>query len=38
MYVQLNAVVVDSDPTNRQELTNFLATFGVAVVVPGGNG
>src|SRR2546423_1118181 len=29
MYVQLNAAIVDADATNRQELANFLATFGV---------
>jgi len=32
MYVQLNSVIVDGDPTNRQELANFLTTFGVSLV------
>src|SRR5947207_2936808 len=32
MYVQLNAATVDADATNRQELANFLATFGVHLV------
>src|SRR3954468_17263321 len=32
MYVQLNAATVDADATNRQELCNFLATFGVHLV------
>ena len=32
MYVQLNSVIVDGDATNRQELANFLTTFGVNVV------
>ena len=32
MYVQLNAAIVDHDATNRQELANFLATFGVHLV------
>jgi pilus assembly protein CpaE len=29
MFVQLNSVIVDSDAANRQELANFLGTFGV---------
>jgi pilus assembly protein CpaE len=29
MYVQLNCVTVDADPSNRQELANFLSGFGV---------
>jgi pilus assembly protein CpaE len=29
MYVQLNAAIIDADATNRQELANFLSTFGV---------
>ena len=32
MYVQLNAAIIDSDATNRQELANFMATFGVHLV------
>jgi pilus assembly protein CpaE len=32
MYVQLNSVIVDGDATNRQELANFLTSFGVNVV------
>jgi pilus assembly protein CpaE len=32
MYVQLNAAIIDADATNRQELANFLATFGVHLV------
>jgi pilus assembly protein CpaE len=32
MYVQLNAAIVDADPANRQELANFLATFGVHLI------
>lgn len=32
MYVQLNAAIIDADATNRQELANFLATFGVHIV------
>ncbi len=31
MYVQLNSVIIDGDETNRQELANFLSTFGVNV-------
>ena len=31
MYVQLNCVIVDADPGNRQELANFLARFGIPV-------
>jgi pilus assembly protein CpaE len=29
MYVQLNAVIVDSDANNRQELAGFLSGFGI---------
>src|SRR3954463_10676725 len=29
MYVQLNAAIIDADAANRQELANFLGTFGV---------
>jgi pilus assembly protein CpaE len=32
MYVQLNSVIIDSDTNNRQELANFLTSFGVNVV------
>src|SRR3954467_2517962 len=32
MYVQLNAVIVDADATNRQELVNFLTSFGLNVI------
>jgi pilus assembly protein CpaE len=32
MFIQLNSVVVDADATNRQEMANFLANFGVQVV------
>ena len=32
MYVALNCVIVDSDATNRQELANFLARFGINVL------
>ena len=32
MYVQLNAVIVDPDPSNRQELASFLAMFGINVI------
>src|SRR4051812_82193 len=32
MFVQLNSVIIDSDPANRQELANFLSTFGVNIV------
>lgn len=32
MYVQLNAVIIDADASNRQELANFLGTFGVHLV------
>ena len=28
MYVQLSAVIVDADLANRQELANFLTSFG----------
>src|SRR5437762_3386316 len=29
MNVQLNAVIIDADPVNRQELATFLTSFGV---------
>ena len=29
MYSQLNCVIIDGDTANRQELANFLASFGV---------
>jgi pilus assembly protein CpaE len=32
MYVQLNCAIVDTDPTNRQEMANFLARLGIPVV------
>ena len=32
MYVQLNCVIVDADPTNRQELAQFLTTYGINVL------
>lgn len=32
MYVQLNCVIVDSDPSNRQELANFLGQFGMNLI------
>src|SRR3954462_15276845 len=32
MYVQLNCVTVDADPSNRQELAGFLNGFGVNVL------
>lgn len=32
MYVQLNSLIIDSDATNRQELANFLTSFGVNIV------
>lgn len=32
MFVQLNAVIIDSDDTNRQELANFLTGFGVNLI------
>ena len=32
MYVPLNCVIIDSDATNRQELSIFLGRFGVNVV------
>jgi pilus assembly protein CpaE len=32
MFVQLNSLIVDSDEANRQELANFLGTFGVNLV------
>jgi len=40
MYVQLNCVIVDSDPTNRQELAQFLTTYGINVLgqLPGADG
>jgi pilus assembly protein CpaE len=31
MFVQLHAVIVDPDETNRQELANFLTSFGVGI-------
>ena len=40
MYVQLNCVIVDADPTNRQELAQFLTTCGINVLgqLPGADG
>lgn len=32
MYVQLNCVIIDADPTNRQELAQFLTTCGINVL------
>ncbi len=32
MYVQLHSVIVDGDAGNRQELANFLTSFGVNIV------
>lgn len=32
MYVQLNSVIIDADASNRQEMANFLTSFGVNVV------
>jgi hypothetical protein len=32
MYVQLNCVIIDADPTNRQELAQFLTTYGINVL------
>jgi pilus assembly protein CpaE len=32
MFVQLNAVIVDADTTNRQEMANFLERFGVHTI------
>jgi pilus assembly protein CpaE len=32
MFVQLNAIVVDADPTNRAEMSGFLTQHGVHVV------
>jgi pilus assembly protein CpaE len=32
MFVQLHTVIVDADPNNRQELANFLSSFGISVV------
>jgi pilus assembly protein CpaE len=32
MFVQLNAVIIDSDDTNRNELSHFLTGFGVNIV------
>ena len=32
MYVQMNCVIVDADPTNRQELAQFLTTYGINVL------
>jgi pilus assembly protein CpaE len=37
MYVQLNAAIVDADAANRQELANFLSTFGVHLIAQFGN-
>ena len=31
MNVQLNAVIIDADPVNRQELATFLTSFGVSL-------
>jgi pilus assembly protein CpaE len=32
MFVQLNSVIIDNDAANRQELANFLSSFGVNLV------
>ena len=32
MLVQLNSVVIDADPGNRQEMASFLASYGVQVI------
>lgn len=32
MYVQLNCIIVDGDSTNRQEMADFLAQFGLNLV------
>jgi pilus assembly protein CpaE len=32
MYTQLNSIIVDADPENRQELAGFLSAFGVNIV------
>jgi pilus assembly protein CpaE len=32
MFVQLNAIVIDADPTNRSEMSGFLTQHGVHVV------
>ncbi len=32
MLVQLNSVVIDADPGNRQEMASFLANYGVQVI------
>ena len=32
MFVQLNAIVIDADPTNRSEMSTFLTQHGVHVV------
>jgi pilus assembly protein CpaE len=32
MFVQLNSVIIDGDSANRQELANFLSSFGVNLV------
>ena len=32
MFVQLHSVIVDGDQENRQELANFLTSFGVNLV------
>ena len=37
MYVQLSAVIVDADLANRQELANFLTSFGLNVVAQSSN-
>jgi pilus assembly protein CpaE len=37
MFVQLHTVIVDADPNNRQELANFLSSFGISVVAQLGN-
>lgn len=32
MHVQLNCIIIDAEPVNRQEMAGFLTTFGVNVV------
>ena len=32
MFVQLNCIIIDADPANRQELANFLGQYGLNVV------
>ncbi len=32
MFVQLNTLIVDADPTNREELAHFLGQFGLNVI------